>query len=109
MELNGHTHQYEAIAAVDIAPNEFITEYTGHVCYQQNCPSSMYCANLWYPDDLPGILYQNSLCIDAAREGNEARFINSVTPTTPAYIKQNASMNTVWCRNEVYIYTSFSL
>jgi hypothetical protein len=41
------------------------------------------------------------LCLDAEHEGNEMRYVNSVAPTTAFYIKQNATMATVWCRNQV--------
>eukprot|EP01124_Arcella_intermedia_P011400 TRINITY_DN177_c0_g1_i12.p4 TRINITY_DN177_c0_g1~~TRINITY_DN177_c0_g1_i12.p4 ORF type:complete len:118 (+),score=26.43 TRINITY_DN177_c0_g1_i12:985-1338(+) len=44
-----------------------------------------------------------SLCIDAEKYGNEARFINSVTPNSPSYIVQNATLTTVWCENEIRV------
>jgi hypothetical protein len=55
---------------------------------------------LRYPPEL-GDLGDKQLCLDAEHEGNEMRFVNSVAPTTAFYIRQNATMSTLWCRNQV--------
>ena len=124
MVYNGHNHQYEAIAREDIAEGEYIGEYAGRVKYtSDSTATSMYVAvraikihfdkphlailtcyfhqNLFFADGLPEILYKTPLCIDSQHEGNETRFINSISPTSPPYITQNASMSTVWCRGQV--------
>lgn len=38
------------------------------------------------------------LIVDAGQQGNEARFINSVSPTTPAYLRPNCELVTLWVR-----------
>jgi hypothetical protein len=43
------------------------------------------------------------LVIDAADVGNETRYINSVNSHTALFIRQNATMNTVWCRGAIRI------
>jgi len=50
--------------------------------------------------------FEDDLCLDAEEYGNEARFMNSVSPTTPPHIQKNASMSTVWCRGELRIIVS---
>jgi len=50
--------------------------------------------------------FDDEICLDAEEQGNEARFMNSVSPTTPPYIQKNASMSTVWCRGELRIIVS---
>jgi len=95
--------QFEAVAIADIEPDQFICEYVGRVRYHRDCLNSRYIAAFWQPEN---INFEDTLCIDAEYHGNEARFINSVTPTTPLHIKQNATMSTVWCRGELRIIIS---
>jgi hypothetical protein len=114
--------QYEVVAKQEIKEHEVIAEYVGKVvdviysitlyayyiksfknekvCYRSEVDNKgmIYVTDIYYPLGLPGCCYQSKLCIDAQTEGNESRYINSISPTTPSYIKQNASMSTVWCR-----------
>jgi len=99
----GIEKQYEVRASVHIEKDEMIGEYVGRVRYQKDITDSHYVANFWYPEDMEESLGDKQLCIDAEFEGNEMRFVNSVAPTTAFYIKQNATMSTVWCRNQLRV------
>jgi len=92
--------QYETVAIDDIDQDEFICEYVGKVKYFSECQDSHYVAQYFCP---PEVQFQDSLVVDAAERGNEARYINSVTSDTPNYIKKNASMSTVWCKAQLRI------
>jgi len=100
---HGSRCQFEAVAIEDIAPDEFICEYVGRIKFHRDCPNSRYIAAFWKPES---VNWEDALCVDAESYGNEARYINSVTPTTPPYFKQNATMSTVWCRGELRVIIS---
>jgi hypothetical protein len=98
-----YAKQYEAVAASDIEPSEVIGEYVGIVKRLKDGNNSKYLADFWFPETLPSSLLIDPICIDAEEWANETRFINSVTPSTPPYIEQNATMSTLWCRGELRI------
>jgi len=75
----------------------------GRIKFHRDCPNSRYIAAFWKPES---VNWEDALCVDAESYGNEARYINSVTPTTPPYFKQNATMSTVWCRGELRVIIS---
>jgi len=95
----GH-RQYELVAARDIEDGEWIGEYTGMVDYRGNC-GKKYTAAYYTPGSVD--FNDGDLCVDGERYGNETRYINSLSPTTPLYIKKNATMATVWCAEELRI------
>ncbi|ELR12668.1 SET domain containing protein [Acanthamoeba castellanii str. Neff] len=102
LRKQGIAKQYEVRALVDIESEDMIGEYVGRVRYQKDIEDSQYVANFWYPPEL-GDLGDKQLCLDAEHEGNEMRFVNSVAPTTAFYIRQNATMSTLWCRNQLRV------
>jgi len=105
------SRQFEAIAAGDIKKDDFIGEYVGRVRYEN--PSTLrnpYVTSILVPANLKFRTKMGKefagLCIDSSAEGNETRFINSVTRQSPIHIKQNATMNTVWCRGQLRVIIS---
>jgi len=95
--------QFEAVALKDINEEEMICEYVGRVKYYNQVLESTYVAEFRMPDSFPNNFKEKQLCIDALEEGNEARFINSITALTAPHIKQNASMHSVWCREQLRV------
>lgn len=96
--------QYEVVALHDIDKGQVLGEYVGVVRYAEEAASE-YVATIYTPNDadLPRRLIDHPLVIDASTLGNETRYINSVTATTPFFIRRNATMNTVWCRGRLRI------
>jgi hypothetical protein len=103
--LHGHPVQYEVVAGREIDDGEVIGEYVGVVKFADEADSE-YVAALYWPDNLPDDLARRPLVIDAAELGNETRYINSVNNETAHFIRQNATMNTVWCNGMLRILIS---
>eukprot|EP01121_Diplochlamys_sp_Union-15-3_P011492 TRINITY_DN3341_c0_g1_i1.p1 TRINITY_DN3341_c0_g1~~TRINITY_DN3341_c0_g1_i1.p1 ORF type:complete len:270 (+),score=31.59 TRINITY_DN3341_c0_g1_i1:100-810(+) len=92
--------QYEAVALKNFKKDEVICEYVGEVHYSASKESD-YTVCFWLPDCVKNNLKIPFLCIDSLNLGNEARFINTITATTPKYVKQNASMHTYCVKRKV--------
>lgn len=105
--------QYETVACRKIFCHEVLDEYTGTVRYlsEPQAKDNCYVARMCWPDDdeddddnKDGNKFfdrqLSALVVDAQRVGNETRYINSVSATTPPSVQQNARMETVWCRGK---------
>jgi len=92
--------QYELVAARNINEGEWIGEYTGTVDFRINC-GQKYTAAYYMPDTVD--LVDGDLCVDGENYGNETRYINSLSPSSPDYITKNATMTTVWCAEQLRI------
>eukprot|EP01087_Luapelamoeba_hula_P004395 TRINITY_DN14341_c0_g1_i1.p1 TRINITY_DN14341_c0_g1~~TRINITY_DN14341_c0_g1_i1.p1 ORF type:complete len:395 (+),score=28.29 TRINITY_DN14341_c0_g1_i1:174-1187(+) len=101
--FNGHDKQFEVFASRDFVEDEIIGEYVGVVRLVSEDVISKYTATVFMPPDLPLELAGLELVIDAQHDGNETRFINSVTASSPPFIKQNASMRTLWTGDQLRI------
>ncbi len=85
--------QYEVVARTNIDTGEVIGEYIGEVVYAADQDeNSCYCAKLYLPDALAAKV--PALVVDGLHVGNEMRFINSVSPTTPEYLVVNVEFMT---------------
>jgi len=95
----GKCKQYEVLAARDIYCHEVLDEYVGVVRYLhdiENERDNFYVAQLLWSDQLASSV--PPLVIDAKDVGNETRYVNSVSATTPPSVVENARLETVWCR-----------
>jgi len=92
--------QYELVASVDIENEDWICEYTGSLTFRRYY-GQKYATSVFMPENIS--FEDGELCIDAETCGNEARYINSVTPFTAPYIKKNATLITVWCAGQLRI------
>ena len=99
--------QYECFIAHDVAAGEMICEYTGVVRYGGDDVDSeegnFYIAEMTLPDAMQLPRPDLRFVVDARYKGNEARFINSVSPTTPDTVQVNCSMETIWARGSLRI------
>jgi len=103
LHRDGHKEQYEVIAKCDVKDRTILAEYVGTVKYIEQCHKSKYSAQFWIPDTIPLELHAAGICIDAENQGNETRFINSITKSSPPFIRKNATMSTVWCEDQLRI------
>eukprot|EP00026_Physarum_polycephalum_P002757 Phypoly_transcript_02765.p1 GENE.Phypoly_transcript_02765~~Phypoly_transcript_02765.p1 ORF type:complete len:846 (+),score=188.15 Phypoly_transcript_02765:142-2679(+) len=101
------TRQYEAVAIQDIKMDDFIGEYIGRVRYENPATRNPYVTSMFVPTNPKFRAKMGDsflgLCVDSSVEGNETRFINSITRDTPCHIQQNATMDTVWCRGQLRV------